>query len=352
MSEHAKPLPQSHQPLWKTMSNKYEFKWLSSDEIPCLGFNGPFGCDDPTCLHNPLLQPTSMKTRSNTSPNSQPPNKYVSSNDIQQNHNYDSHSSSSSESSVSVGEFHCYRSSSDSEDLSSDCTEHYSSGTPSECEEKTANNPLKDSTQRYFDQKFRQSSADSTMLPFRKQMHHQVKEQKNRTFGNNRSSFKSQSQTNPNIKKIQSFNPESPPFWPQSRSSNTYGSSSGSGNVPIQWKPQFYQSDSGCCVTSDSTASPLSNSLQSDTLPYQCIICSKRFKCQIELNKHIQKKILNPYQCAICGVHYDCKYKLQRHENVHRNVKTFVCKGCGKKLRSINQLSKHYDNCRFKLYIF
>lgn len=91
---------------------------------------------------------------------------------------------------------------------------------------------------------------------------------------------------------------------------------------------------------------------KSKGLPFICILCPSRHRTLDDLQNHITQKVLKPYDCVVCGEVFTHKYALQRHMGKHRNKKSFTCRGCYKKFRNFGVLNKHFDVCRFKLYIF
>lgn len=89
---------------------------------------------------------------------------------------------------------------------------------------------------------------------------------------------------------------------------------------------------------------------------YVCILCPKTFSTAIELKQHIENKALHPFDCVICGTSFTHGYQLTRHLWIHlknhRRIRQFDCRACYKKFRTLNQLHKHYELCRYKLYLF
>lgn len=85
---------------------------------------------------------------------------------------------------------------------------------------------------------------------------------------------------------------------------------------------------------------------------FVCILCPEKFNTLDELKTHIKNKVQLPFACVICGKSYKHDYSLYRHLKNHRGLKSFNCRGCHKKFRSLNQLRKHFEFCRYKLYIF
>lgn len=137
------------------------------------------------------------------------------------------------------------------------------------------------------------------------------------------------------------FNPLSEPFQPK-RIINSYGSS-----------PISFTSDSSDCSAIESLLGETKeSSIVEAPKEFVCILCPEIFASSDELTEHIKCKIQQPYRCVACSVSYDDNIRLQRHLKSHRRLKTFKCRGCSKKFRSLHQLNKHFELCRYKLYIF
>lgn len=136
------------------------------------------------------------------------------------------------------------------------------------------------------------------------------------------------------------FNPLSEPFLP-TRSINLNPSS------PIS-------------LTSSSAKFPTTinaHELEIATIPliqkkFECILCPEQFATHDELKLHIEQKVQQQHVCVICAKSYAHNYLLHRHITNHRKLKTFKCRGCSKKFRNLNQLGKHFEFCRYKLYMF
>lgn len=84
---------------------------------------------------------------------------------------------------------------------------------------------------------------------------------------------------------------------------------------------------------------------------FLCILCSAHFRTVHALRKHLLDKVDKAHECIVCGRAYANKFVMQRHRSSHRNQKSFSCRGCYKRCRNVAQLDKHFDACRFKLYI-
>lgn len=91
---------------------------------------------------------------------------------------------------------------------------------------------------------------------------------------------------------------------------------------------------------------------EKSTKSFACLICFYRCDTKDELDQHIVNKIRNPYECSICGATFPRKYSLQRHQAIHSSKILFTCRGCNKAFSQIKQLTKHYENCNYKIYRF
>lgn len=148
--------------------------------------------------------------------------------------------------------------------------------------------------------------------------------------------YKSMNFSHENVAKKYAFNPLSEPFHPTRKDSVS----------------------SECSSTSsmtDSSDGSTETSIKSSTPPpkqFVCILCPEKFTTFDALKQHITNKVQLPHACVICSVSYEHNYLLQRHLKTHRGLKAFNCRGCHKKFRNLNQLRKHFEICRYKLYIF
>lgn len=139
-----------------------------------------------------------------------------------------------------------------------------------------------------------------------------------------------------NVTKKYAFNPLSKPFHPMKKCSS---SSESSCDSSISEKSE---------TTTDLTVEPS----KIPSKDFVCILCPEKFATLDELKSHIKNKVQLPFACVICSASYEHNYLLQRHLKNHRGLKAFNCRGCHKKFRSLNQLRKHFEFCRYKLYIF
>lgn len=115
------------------------------------------------------------------------------------------------------------------------------------------------------------------------------------------------------------LNPESKPFNPL---------------IPWQWQSYQY--------------TDMENQIE---CPFECILCSERFRTFKQLQCHYRNKIVKPYNCMICKASFKHKYLLWRHRNIHRTLQVLQCRGCKKSFRSFLLLKKHFEECRYKLHV-
>lgn len=156
-----------------------------------------------------------------------------------------------------------------------------------------------------------------------------------------RTSMKSSHKTVVSAKKY-TFNPLSEPFHPMR---NIYSDTS---------SPSSVTSDSSECSSNASTTSTSESTKTTliETKKFVCILCPEKYNTLDELKHHLESKVQQPYSCVICGISFAHNYLLQRHTKQHRSLKSFRCRCCNKKFRSLNLLGKHFEFCRYKLYMF
>ncbi|XP_055303947.1 zinc finger protein 333-like [Sitodiplosis mosellana] len=138
------------------------------------------------------------------------------------------------------------------------------------------------------------------------------------------------------------FNPLSEPFHPMR---NIYSNMSSPAT------------SSECSSIASTTATPETTTKttsidQIKSEQFVCILCPEKYDTLDELKQHLKNKVQQPHTCVICGVSFTHNYLLHRHMKQHRSLKVFRCRCCNKKFRSLNQLGKHFDFCRYKLYMF
>lgn len=73
-----------------------------------------------------------------------------------------------------------------------------------------------------------------------------------------------------------------------------------------------------------------------------CPICSKRFKWQSDLRKHIEAyQAHSALTCKVCGKVLTCKRQLRAHEKLHAGLRLHSCATCGKVYRHRSGLVMH-----------
>lgn len=73
-----------------------------------------------------------------------------------------------------------------------------------------------------------------------------------------------------------------------------------------------------------------------------CPICSKRFKWQSDLRKHMEEyQAHSALTCKVCGKVLTCKRQLRVHEKLHIGLRRHVCATCGKVYRHRSGLVMH-----------
>lgn len=163
--------------------------------------------------------------------------------------------------------------------------------------------------------------------------------------------------------KIYAFNPLSKPFHPMKKSSQKVPT--GSSDI-VSCAPAKTTTTKGVASAAApvKTSPPKIDEIDDVTFSkiicrpskYVCILCPKTFATATELQQHIENKAKRPHDCVICGLTFTHGYQLQRHLWIHlknhRRIRSFNCRACHKKFRSLNQLHKHYELCQYKLYIF
>lgn len=141
------------------------------------------------------------------------------------------------------------------------------------------------------------------------------------------------------------FNPLSEPFHP---ARNIYTSSAAR-----------VSSDTTDCarveVTSTRLQAPKPTTIEPlKKLPkaFVCILCPEKYATLNELKNHIRNKVQKPHTCFVCARAFEHDFLMRRHLKNHLNLKSFKCRGCSKKFRTLNQLNKHFECCRYKLYLY
>lgn len=144
------------------------------------------------------------------------------------------------------------------------------------------------------------------------------------------------------------FNPLSEPFHPMR---NIYSNASSSPSLTAD-SSEYSSIASSTTTTPTLTPEPTKPIERKKTEKFICILCPEKYDTLDELQEHLKNKVQQPHTCVICGVTFEHNYLLHRHVKQHRHMKSFQCRCCHKKFRSLNQLGKHFDFCRYKLYMF
>lgn len=179
--------------------------------------------------------------------------------------------------------------------------------------------------------------------------------------GTESSEFHIQSDETIEIEKIQ-LNPLSKPFEPKGKmdsdtitpplSSDSEVSSINS-NVSDELEKSYSTSSDSNEVKNKVKYEDYECFLNDEEEEYVCLICYETFHSLEDLQKHFSNKVHLPHTCDFCGVAFEHKFSLDRHQKMHPSTKKSIkCRGCSKKFRSLNQLAKHFENCRFNSYMF
>ena len=76
---------------------------------------------------------------------------------------------------------------------------------------------------------------------------------------------------------------------------------------------------------------------------YGCEVCGKHYKYTTHLKRHMATHGEKLFQCSICGKAFFTYQEVKQHKKWHTNTLSYVCdeKGCGKKFKVKEALSKH-----------
>ncbi|XP_053401012.1 uncharacterized protein LOC123549704 [Mercenaria mercenaria] len=99
------------------------------------------------------------------------------------------------------------------------------------------------------------------------------------------------------------------------------------------------------CSSATKTKSDLSKHMRvhQTERPFKCHICSKGYKDQNSLNKHLTGIHVaeRKFKCDICGKTFKNRYALKKHVYLHSGYKPYECSVCNWKFSSKNNMEKH-----------
>jgi len=83
-------------------------------------------------------------------------------------------------------------------------------------------------------------------------------------------------------------------------------------------------------------------SLHEHDRPFQCEVCTKRFRTKANLKTHSKTHLdVWPFECAVCKKKFRQRFSLNRHNLIHLDLRPFECEVCGKKFRQKAHLNGH-----------
>ncbi|XP_031638496.1 protein snail homolog Sna-like [Contarinia nasturtii] len=326
-------------PKQKLKYGDTEFEWRSLLNTPCYGFSGPNACYSTTCTHNARKFSESELQLIKSKQSTKFYNKKKSSPLFERAADYNSYRSSL----LTFESFGPKKNTYEGYEFNSDAffnTAYYGNHVYD-------NSPLRKTDE--FNQMYESPSYYSRPVtcstPFEESNH---STESSAESSDERISVNSSHETVVSTKKY-AFNPLSEPFQPMRKSdSNTSSSTTSVTTDSVESSPII-------ASTTVELESSWRNALSNETKVgnFVCMLCNKKYSNLDDLTTHFQNKVHLPHVCEYCGVSFEHSYLLNRHVKSHPGVrKSFKCRGCNKKFRSLNQLAKHFEDCRFNLYMF
>ncbi len=104
-----------------------------------------------------------------------------------------------------------------------------------------------------------------------------------------------------------------------------------------------------------SSAYKMSDDNQTALKSYNCSLCSKTFKSERNLRRHLQTHQSHKYTCDVCNKSYASRSGLATHRQIHSGKKKHECQKCNMCFFSKSKLErheiKHYGTKYFKCHI-
>lgn len=95
------------------------------------------------------------------------------------------------------------------------------------------------------------------------------------------------------------------------------------------------------CFKSFITKLSLINHMKRYSAAHTCNVCSKKFNCPSNLNRHKRIHTKEGFKCEYCNYHFAQNNLLEIHKRIHTGELPFPCDICNKRLRSNSLLKQH-----------